>query len=280
MVIMALTRHYERDSELPKHRQILQQSAVDDLITDSNVLGIYLGGSLAKGNADNYSDIDLRIVVNPNELNTFINQKKIRPNQWGNVLFYEDISVTAPFTIAHFDCFIKMDVFYYKPTDLTPSLWLKDIYILKDTNGFIQKILDDSNKLTYHPTVPEVELWRVKSLAYIQEIYRRVMRGELYYALNQISSLRWFIVNGWDMEAGRQSNSGWDWSKIEGERSSLEKHQLSLLEDWYCSRDKHSIINTLASMIPEFLRLNTKLSHVVKIDEQKKMCQDVIDSVL
>lgn len=277
---MELTRHYKRDSELPKQRQILLQSVLDDLGNDSNVLGIYLGGSLARGNADNYSDIDLRVVVNPDELNNYISQKKVRPEKWGNVLFYEDISVTAPFTIAHFDCFIKVDVFYYKPTDLKPSLWLKDNYILKDTNGMIQKILDDSNKLTYHPTVQEVELWRVKSLAYVQEVYRRVMRGELYYALNQINSLRWFIVNGWDMEAGRLSNSGWDWSKIEGERSNLDKYQLSLLEGWSCSRDRHSIIKTLASMMPEFLRLNTKLSQIVGIEEQKKLCQDVIDSVL
>jgi hypothetical protein len=82
------------------------------------------------------------------------------------------------------------------------------------------------------------------------------------------------------MEAGRQSNSGWDWSKIEGERTSLEKYQLSLLEGWSCTRDKHSIIKTLANMMPEFLRLNTKLSQIVGIKEQKELCQNVIDSVL
>ena len=46
-------RHIERDSLLPNHRDILLENAVNDLTSDSDVLAIYLAGSLARGTFDN-----------------------------------------------------------------------------------------------------------------------------------------------------------------------------------------------------------------------------------
>jgi len=72
--------------------------------------------------------------------------------------------------------------------------------------------------MVYQPSKEEVERWRGKVFSYIHEVYRRVMRNELYYALTMINHLRLFVVNGWNMEAGRLPNDAWDWSKVEGDR--------------------------------------------------------------
>jgi predicted nucleotidyltransferase len=72
------SKYKERDLELPKHRDKLLDNALDDLTNDSDVLAIYLAGSLGKGNFDNYSDIDLHIIVIPEKKPDFIQSKRIR----------------------------------------------------------------------------------------------------------------------------------------------------------------------------------------------------------
>ncbi|WP_336046722.1 hypothetical protein [Solibacillus ferritrahens] len=46
-------RHLESDTLLPNHRDILLVNALKDLTSDSDVLAIYLAGSLARGTFDN-----------------------------------------------------------------------------------------------------------------------------------------------------------------------------------------------------------------------------------
>ncbi|MFD2611433.1 nucleotidyltransferase domain-containing protein [Paenibacillus gansuensis] len=270
----------ERDLGLPREREGLLQKVMEDLLQDPNVLGVFLGGSLAKDNPDLYSDIDLRVVVAPEQLDRYIRAKKQRPSAWGNVLFYEDISPGAPFTIAHFDCFLKVDVFYYKPDDIQPSLWLQHMKIMKDWDGVLERVYEASGRLQYAPSLEEVEVWRGKVLAYIGEVYRRVRRKEWFYALTQINSLCWFIVNGWNMEADRMSGGGWDWSKLQGSRSPLESWQLELLEQWFAPSTAEEMIGVLNGITPEFLRLNQVLSARVGLAEEREMCEQVIGSVL
>jgi predicted nucleotidyltransferase len=274
------TRHQERDLALPMYRQQLLDSVVSDLTNDSDVLAVYLGGSLAKGNFDVYSDIDLRIVVKSEKHREFVAEKLSRPKRWGDILFFEDLGPNFSHTVAHFDCFVKVDTFYYKPEELQPSLWLQDSKILYDPHNIVKKIYEDSLKITYSPSVDEYERWRGKVFAYMHEAYRRVMREEMSYALKQITGLSWFIVQGWHMEKGRFPNLWADWSKVEGPRSCLEEWQLSLLDSWHCERDQTEIMKTMASMIPEFLRLNKVLSKMLQVEEKNELWEKVIELVL
>ena len=100
-----------------------------------------------------------------------------------------------------------MDTFYYKPEDIQPSVWLKNIKIIKDTDGMLADILDKSMALSYEPTIDEFELWRTKFFAYFHEAYRRVMRKEYYYALKCIDGLRLSMATAWYMEVGIQPNT-------------------------------------------------------------------------
>lgn len=72
-----VTRHKERDLEIPKHRQDLMTAIEKDLFNDDDVLAVFYGGSIGSENMDLYSDIDLRIVVLPEKFQAFISNKKI-----------------------------------------------------------------------------------------------------------------------------------------------------------------------------------------------------------
>lgn len=273
-----VTRHFERDASLPKHREILLSNALKDLTADSNVLAIYLGGSLAKKNFDDYSDIDLHTIVKHDKRTEFIENKRKRAEEWGNVLFHEDANPYGPVVVTHYDCFVKVDSWYHAPEEIAPSIWLKGLKILYDPYNIISTIIKESSNFTYNLQADEVEFWKGKILAFTHETYRAVMRKEMYHAEFNLDRMRWLIVSGWYMEMGEHFDASYgSWSKVEGKRSILNKRQLSLLENWRCGREADEIMGTVKSIVPEILRLNKVLSETVKIETNEEQFKKILE---
>jgi predicted nucleotidyltransferase len=273
-----VSRHLERDLSLPKYRDVLLENVLNDLTSDDNVLAIYQAGSLARGNFDNYSDIDLHTIVAPEKKADFIKDKRSRASMWGDVLFYEDFNPSSPVVVTHYDNFVKVDSWYHSPEEVIPSIWLKGYKVLYDPKNIISEVIKESSYKTYEPSSDEVEFWRGKFLAFIHETYRSVMRGEIYYAMANLDRIRWLIASGWYMEMGEHLESSYGiWSKIEGKRSKLKDWQLSLLECWDCSRNPKEIMTAMVSMVPEFLRLNKSLSMQVNIEENENHIKKIIE---
>ncbi|WP_308471537.1 hypothetical protein [Brevibacillus laterosporus] len=176
------TKHKQRDLLLPKHRQSIMKKIELDLLNDPNILSVFYGGSIGNQNTDLYSDIDLRIIVKDEFFEEYRANKKQRAKNWGNVLFYED-NPLANYSVAHFSSFIKVDSFYYQTEEMQPSIWLQNIRIIHDTDGMMTNILEQSMQILYTPTTEDIEISRSKFFAYVHEIYRRVIREEMYYAL-------------------------------------------------------------------------------------------------
>lgn len=272
-------KYRSRDLALPEHRADLLNKIEEDLLIDENIIGIFYGGSLGSKNADLYSDIDLRIVVKDDVFENYRLDKRQRPNNWGRVLFFEDLPYSN-YTVAHYDTFIKVDVFYYKIQDIQPSLWLQDIKIVHDTNHLLKNILEESAKLSYSPSKQEIDIWQTKFLAYTHEIYRRLMRTEIYYALNCLDNLRLSIVTGWYMDAGFQPNTFGDWAKLQGSRSKLSREQLNLLEQWYSRQDPDEIFNVVKSIIPEFLKVQKSLCDKLGIIANSEKMEEILNMIL
>lgn len=273
-------KHLQRDSQLPEIRRQLLDRISRDLEQDPDVLAIYLAGSLAKGNADSYSDIDLHTIVKPEKLEGFIADKYGRAGNWGNVLFYEGIAA-SPVIVSHFDCFVKVDSWYHTAGDIKPSIWMKGMKILYDPHGILERIRQLSEEAVYKITPAEVEFWRTKMLAFIHETYRAARRGEPYYALANLDSVRWLTAYGWYMEMGRHLDSPYQvWSKIEGSRSRLSEEQLQRLASWEAGRDPRSVLTALESISTEFTRLNKTLSERVGVDDTSEVMSRALGLVL
>jgi predicted nucleotidyltransferase len=272
-------KHKDRDISLPIYRQSIKNNIEQDLVNDDNVLALYYGGSIATDSTDLYSDIDLRIVVKDEKYEEYRLKKKQRAKNWGKVLFYEDFP-WASHSVAHFDGFIKVDSFYYTMKDIQPSVWMKNIKIVKDRTEMIEEILEKSLKLDYQPTVEEFELWRSKFFAHAHEVYRGIKRKEFYYALNYLDALRLAIVKGWSMDAGIQPNNPGYWAKIEGDRSNLATWQLSLLKTWSSGRDPNEIQQTLEKMIPEFIKIHRRLCRKLDVEENAEWVSKILHQVI
>ncbi|MFC4559205.1 aminoglycoside 6-adenylyltransferase [Virgibacillus kekensis] len=252
----------------------------NDFLQDKNVLSVFYGGSIGNGNTDNYSDIDLRIVVRSEKIRDYIQAKNTRPKNWGNILFLEDVNPNSIYTVVHFDCFVKVDTFYYRPEHIQPSVWLKNIKIIKDTDGMMADIQKQSTSLSYEPSYEEFELWRTKFFAHFHEAYRRAMRDEYYYALKCVDSLRLSMAAAWYMDSGVQPNSFGDWAGYEGERSKLSDRQLELLKSWKCGRNTTDILQVMKSMVPEFLSIHKSLCARLGVVEDEGWITKIFELVI
>lgn len=274
------SKHRERDSELPNNRKELIDAIENDLIDDDNVLTLFYGGSIGNEIIDIYSDIDLRVVVRPDKINEYISNKGNRAKNWGNVLYFEDLNRFSIYTVAHYDCFVKVDTFYYTPDNIQPSIWLKNIKITKDTDNMMLNILERSMDITYKPNVDEFEAWRTKFFAYLHEAYRRTMRKEYYYALNCIDKMRLSMTTAWYMNSGIQPNTFGDWAKYEGDRSKLEDWQKSLLISWECGRDTKEIFYVMKGIVNEFKKVHSSLCDSLEIVDDLEWVNKIINMAL
>lgn len=272
--------HEQRDAKLISERDKIKESIKKDLENDKHILAFFYGGSMARGNHDRYSDLDLRIVVNDEMYEEYRKNKKGRAERWGDVLFYEDFP-WARHTVAHYKNFVKVDAFYYKQEDLRPSLYLKEeTQIEYDPNGIVTAVSEQSRDLYYEPSLIEFEVWRSKFFAHMHEVYRRVMRGELYYALHSLDMMRWSVAAGWDMTSGRQPNAPGDWSKYEGERSPFDQREQELLAGWNTGRDAEGILEVMKKITMEFKSVHSRLSALLGLDEQAEWVEEIVSMVV
>lgn len=179
-------------------RDKLLETAVGFFSADPAVVGVFLGGSLAAGSADAWSDIDLRVVVTSDRHSHYVDQRREIPKQWSGFLFNEWVP-GAQHCVSHFRPFGKIDIFYYDAAALTPSPWYRlPIRILHDPEGFVADLVERSAELSFTVSADDLDFSISKGLAAAHETYRRARRGELFYAMSLLDELRQHIMHADD----------------------------------------------------------------------------------
>lgn len=158
--------------------------------SDPSVVGVFVGGSVAAGTADPWSDIDLRVVISHENHASFVERRREIPKQIDGFLFNEWLP-GAIHCISHFRDFVKVDIFYLDVASLAPSPWYGlPILILHDPMALIQDVVDRSKHMRFQYSAEEVERSAGKGVAAIHEAYRRLRRGELVFVQSLLDELR------------------------------------------------------------------------------------------
>lgn len=227
----------------------------DDLIEyflhNNKVCGIFLSGSVANNTYDLYSDVDLRLVVITENITQFTNDIKIEFKTNSNLLFFEPCPYFNNAIIAHFNNFIKADIFFYTKEMLIPSVWLKDIKILKDDNGYLELIKNKSKDLDFDVSSSQIENQILKFFATSHECFRRIQRGELLYANQLLMQMKSIIVCFYDYFDNRVDLSFY---KVENrlDKSLIKKLNLNIA----VNSDNIDILNIINN---EFLDIESDL---------------------
>ncbi|WP_444684777.1 nucleotidyltransferase domain-containing protein [Alkalicoccus luteus] len=253
-------------------RERLCRALEVDLMQVEAVRGVFYGGSVATGETDTWSDIDVRIVVDDASFSAFIAEKQVRPERWGNVLFYEDPGKHLPYTIIHYRSFVKIDCFYYRQSELKPDPFFRSIWVVYDPDETLAALKQQSAGTTRKPSAEDVERWRGKVFAYLHEIRRRTERDEQHYARQCADMLSWSLAAGWLMARGDMPDGFGSWSKLEGPRSRLmeaEQKQLQAL-----SRVTEPI-DRARLFIPMFLNVHSRVCASLDMPEKRDWVEEI-----
>lgn len=131
-------------------RESVLGAAVAEFSAADDVVAVFLSGSLAAGNEDEYSDIDLRVVVSSDGYDRFLARRAEAPRSWGPFLFHE--TVGSNYTVTYYDGLTKLDLFYYDVVSFEVSPWLAlPTKVLFERGDQISAVISSSSKLTGRP---------------------------------------------------------------------------------------------------------------------------------
>lgn len=100
----------------------------NSLEQDSLVKAIFLKGSMGRNEHDENSDVDLYCLVEENDMELFLKNRKHHLEAYANLLFYDDIFIIAPQIIAVFDNMLHLDLFTVTAKSLIEKDYCKVIY--------------------------------------------------------------------------------------------------------------------------------------------------------
>jgi len=162
-------------------RSAVLANAVASLSAIDGVDAIYLSGSLAERTEDQYSDIDLRVVVADSAYESVLALREHLPTTWGPFLFHE--TVNSNLTVSYYDSLTKADVFYFAASAVVPSPWFNiGTQVLLDRNGRLRQAISASRALAFIAAPGEIASHLQKCLAGLIEAAKRVQRDEPIYA--------------------------------------------------------------------------------------------------
>lgn len=215
--------------KLVEERESLLNEIESIVFQKTDIKACFLGGSLARNNADEYSDIDFRIVIEEYRIKKDVLSELIKIFN-RKIAFIE--TLTSFYAVIHFSNFIKLDIFVYYPQEIVSNIWFKDILILKDHNDLLTSVKEKSKKIDYQVKQIDFDNHLNKYSAYLHELYRRLKRKEDNYSEQCTLMMKHLLISLWLMEKGHVPNDLGDWSKYEGNRSKLNEMQKSFISQY------------------------------------------------
>jgi predicted nucleotidyltransferase len=178
---------------LPQHRELLER-AFARFRYDIRTVGLVVGGSLARGGADFYSDVDLYVVVRNGAFGEVLAERDSTAEAVGSTFFGFVVDPVAGGSTDHivlYDGPVKFDFMYLRETDLGPHPRWDGCVVLKDTDGRLGAVVARSEALG--PSRPSAEgllELNQKFWTWCWYAFGKIERGELWEALDGLHSIR------------------------------------------------------------------------------------------
>lgn len=264
--------------ELNLARDRLYRNTIDYFLAKDGIEALYIQGSVAAGSADEFSDIDLRIVVNPKVYRRYILERFDAPKQWGQWI-YNEWTDRFWVCVSHFKPFNKIDVLYFQPEELQPSPWfLLPTKVIYDPQGLVKQVVQTArgSELALF-AVEEVEQLISKGLAYAEEVYRRVMRDELFYAQSLLDSFRWVLIQFDDCLEHNFPSSGFgspSHFELRGSKTAVES-----LKNSYAVLERRSILAALDKLLQCYRDRVIELHRLLSLKRSLEVDLDWIDTI-
>jgi predicted nucleotidyltransferase len=134
---------------LPLHRELLER-AFARFRYDIRAVGLVVGGALARGGADSYSDVDLYVVVRDEAFEDILAERNSTAEAVGSPLFGFAVDPVPGGSTDHivlYDGPVKFDFMYLRESDLGPHPRWNGCVVLKDTDRRVGAVVARSEAL-------------------------------------------------------------------------------------------------------------------------------------
>lgn len=176
--------------QLPAHRALLER-AVSYFQDDGRVVGMILGGSLAHGAGDIYSDVDLYVVARDESFEAVFDERDAAARTIGSPLFrftVDPVPGGSRDYIVMYQGPVKLDLMYYRESEIKPDpKWARRL-VLKDDSGSLQSVISRSAGIV-PDSMALLEL-NQRFWTWCWYVFGKIMRGELWEAFDGIYTIR------------------------------------------------------------------------------------------
>ena len=162
------------------------------------MVGLVVGGSLAHGAADFYSDVDLYMVVQDEAFVEIFAERDTMVEAVGSPLFGFAVDPAPGGSTDHIVVYegpLKFDFMYLKASDLKPDPKWACCAVLKDATGQVRDVVTRSEGLAPpQPTAVELLDLNQKFWTWCWYVFGKIVRGELWEALDGIHDIRSLVL--------------------------------------------------------------------------------------
>ena len=252
----------------PEYRRVLAR-ATEHFQKDSRILGVLLGGSFASGTPDFYSDVDLYIVVRDEHFADLLAEKETAAAAIGPVLAGFVPDHLGPggdeMYIAVYDGLVKVDFNYVRQSMMKPNWKLANRLVLTDASGALAGAIRASAGLpTPPPSRQELEALHNKFWTWCWYVFGKVVRGELWEALDAVHGIRSLAlvpIAEWDARSPREGHR-----RLE---SRLDDQVRARLAATVSTLDRTALYGALQAEIQLFRKLQARVwpRYDARVDE-------------
>ena len=181
---------------------------------DPRVVAVFEGGSRARGEADEHSDVDITIVADDGSLDDLRTGKDAFVRSIGNALFVEDFGI-ADMAFAIFDDGSELELHLHRVSDLDSIPAGRHRVLLDPHDVLAGRVFPAAapDAGTRSRQLREVLMWFWHDLGHFTAA---ISRDQLWWAAGQLEQLRNSCVNLVRLEQGGEAEEEPYW-KLDGE---------------------------------------------------------------
>lgn len=251
-------------SALPEMRDLPQQAAVlrravEYFEADARVTGLVLSGSLAFGERDRWSDVDLYIVADEQFDAVFEERQHAAAGAGQPIAEFTVLGSRGQSSdhIVLYSDLVKIDLMYYRARDVEPHRKWANALVLKDVKGCLSDVQERSRSLRVAP-LPDDELLRLDQQFWVWAWYTfgKIMRGEYWEALTALHEIRSAAIVPLLLALAEQHDEGHRRleAKLPDQRDALARTVAALDADGQHDALKHEIVLYKAARDALFVR--------------------------
>ena len=235
---------------LPSHHQALLDRFVKVCSSDERIVAAFLGGSNAKGKADEYSDLDLCVITSDDSFEEFYNQREAFLRSLGDLVFFENFGTP------------NVAFYIFADGNEGELNFGSEGHLDQIHSGPFRSLVDKKNILAdaVFPENPpaaadQTEKLRATVFGFWHELshfYTAMGRGHLWWARGQLEALRAICVNLARLENNFSDEGVGNepYFKIE---YAMPVEKLDILKSTFCPLDRSAMLESVQLIVSFYL---------------------------